>query len=105
MKQFNVIIEDVNSREFIPYDVIPHLVQCYYEARETDDRPGTFEEFKTFIKQRSMYMWWARCEYEIVLQSWPTGDIEKKIDVHQQVMMNIDIIAEILMKEVDGTKS
>ena len=104
MKQFNVIVEDVNSREFIPYDVMPYLVQCYYEARETD-RPKTFEEFKAFIKRHSMYMWWSRCEYEIVLQSWPTGDIEKKIDVHQQVMMNIDIVAKLLMEEINGTKS
>ena len=104
MRQFNVIIEDVNSREFVPYDVMPYLVQCYYEAREVD-RPKTFEEFKAFIKRRSMYMWWARCEYEIVLQSWPTGYIEKKIDVHQQVMMNIDIVAKLLMDEINGTKS
>ena len=46
MKQFNVIIEDINSRKFIPYDVIPYLIQCYYEE---EDRPGTLEEFKVFI--------------------------------------------------------
>ncbi len=40
-------------------------------------------------------------KYEIILKSWPTGDVEKKIDVHQQVMMNIDIIAEIFMNEVN----
>ena len=102
MKQFNVIVEDINSRKFIPYDVIPYLVQCYYEEK---DRPGTIEEFKVFIERfierHSKYQWWSRCEYEIILKSWPTGNIEKKIDVHQQVMMNIDIIAEILMNEIN----
>ena len=87
MKQFNVIVEDINSRKFIPYDVIPYLVQCYYE--EEDER-------------HSKYQWWSRCEYEIILKSWPTGNIEKKIDVHQQVMMNIDIVTELLMKEVSN---
>ena len=105
MKQFNVIIEDINSKKFVPYDVMPYLVQCYYEAEETDDRPGTLEEFKVFIKRHSMYRWWSRCEYEIVLQSWPTGNNEKKIDVYWQIMMNIDLITEILMKEIDETKS
>ena len=33
------------------------------------------------------------------------GDIEKKIDVYQQVMMNIDIVAKLLMEEINGTKS
>ena len=102
MKKFNVIVEDINSRKFVPYNVIPYLVQCYYEEK---DRPGTLEEFKVFIKRHSMYQWWSRCEYEIILKSWPIGDVEKKIDVHQQVMMNIDIIAEILMNEINGTES
>lgn len=101
MKQFNVIVEDINSRKFIPYDVIPYLVQCYYEEK---DRPRTIKEFKVFIERHSKYQWWSRCEYEIILKSWPTGNIEKKIDVHQQVMMNIDIIAEILMNEVNNIK-
>ena len=105
MKQFNVIIEDINSKRFIPYNVIPYLLKCYYEIGETDDRPGTIEEFKTFIKRNSMYRWWARCEYEIVLKEWPTGKNEEKIDVHWQVMMNIDVIAELLMGEVNGTES
>lgn len=102
MKQFNVIIEDVNSRKYIPYDVIPYLVDCY---RHTKIKPETFIEFKEFIIKQSRYQWWARCEYEIVLQSWPTGRNEKKIDVYWQIMMNIDLITEILMKEINGAKS
>lgn len=99
MKQFNVIIEDVNSKKFVPYDVIPYLVQCYYEEK---DRPGTLDEFKAFIQRHSMYRWWSRCEYEIILKNWPKGNLEKKVDVHQQVMMNIDAIAEILREEVSN---
>lgn len=105
MKSFNVIIGDWNSRKFVPYDVMPYLVQCYYEVGETADRPRTLEEFKAFIKRCSMYKWRSRCEYEIIIKSWPTERIEEKVDVHQQVMMNIDIISELLMKEVNETES
>ncbi len=97
MEKFNVIIEDINTRKFIPYDVIPYLVDQYKKAK---DKPSTFLEFKEFIRKESMYQWWSRCEYEIVLQSWPTGKNEEKIDVYWQVMMNINIITDILMKEV-----
>lgn len=97
MKQFNVIREDINTKKFVSYDIIPYLVDCYNKAKE---KPKTFDEFKEFIKKKSMYQWWGRCEYEIVLQSWPTGYNEKKIDVNYQVMMNIDIITEIVMQEV-----
>lgn len=97
MKQFNVIIEDINRREFIPYNVIPYLVRQYKEAK---NKPTTFEEFKTFVEKESKYQWWARCEYEVILKEWPTGQREEKIDVHWQVMMNINTITEILMSEV-----
>lgn len=97
MKSFNVIVEDINRKEFVPYDVIPYLVYCYNKAKK---KPHTFEEFNKFIEKESQYEWWARCEYEIVLKEWPTGKLEKKIDVHEQVMMNIDIITEIVMNEV-----
>lgn len=97
MKQFNVIIEDVNRRVFIPYNVIPYLVRQYKEAK---NKPTTFEEFKTFVEKESKYQWWARCEYEVILKEWPTGQREEKIDVHWQVMMNINTITEILMSEV-----
>lgn len=97
MKEFNVIIEDINRREFIPYNIIPYLVRRYNESK---NKPTTFKEFKSFIEKESKYQWWARCEYEIILKEWPCGQKEEKIDVHWQVMMNIDIITEILMNEV-----
>lgn len=98
MKKFNVIIEDVNTRKFVPYDIIPYLV-ARYKDKKPKDKPITFDEFKKFIEKESMYQWWSRSEYEVVLQSWPIGKNEKKIDVHWQVMMNIDRITEIIMEE------
>lgn len=47
-----------------------------------------------------MYQWWSRCEYEIILVDWPCQKKSEKWDVYKQVMMNIDIITEILMKNV-----
>lgn len=102
MRSFNVIIGDVNKREFIPYDVIPYLIRCYDTMKSR--KPRTYEEFKEFIKKESMYQWWSRCEYEVVLQDWPCGRYQKKIDVHQQVMMNIDIITDILIREIKQRK-
>lgn len=98
MKSFYVIVYDINHKTFIPYDVIPYLKKCYYEAT---DKPKTFEEFKKFIEGESKYQWWSRCEYEIILESWPKTNVNEKWDVHRQVMMNIDIITSILMDNVN----
>lgn len=98
MERFNVIIYDPNSKEFKPYDVIKPLVEWYKETKK-DHRPVTREEFRKFIQDRSMYQWWSRCEYELILQDWPPSGVKKKIDIHWQVVMNIDIITRIVMDE------
>lgn len=97
MKSFNVIVEDVNTREFIPYDIIPYLISQYENSK---NKPTTFKEFKEFIIKEAKYQWWGRCQYEIILDSWPTGNNREKIDVYWQITMNIDIITEIIMEEI-----
>lgn len=97
--KFNVIWLDISTNKMMEYDIIPHLKRCY-DTKKKNERPKTFDEFKSFIISESRYQWWARCEYEIIISSWPTGMCEEKWDIHNQVMMNIDLITELFMKEV-----
>lgn len=98
---FNVINWDVNARKFINYDVMPYLVECYRERKKKRRGiPTTFDEFKEFVEGNSLYRYWARCEYEIILMDWPCSQTYKKIDVHYQIMMNLDIVTRILMENV-----
>lgn len=99
IKEFYVINENFNGREFEPYNVMGYFVDCYKETKKSE-RPVTFDEFKEFIKRKSTYMFWCKCEYEIVLKPWVGLTAERKIDVHWQIMMNIDIVTEILMDNV-----
>lgn len=98
MKSFFVIIYDINSKNFVPYDIIPYLEECYHKA---ENKPKTIEEFKNFVERQSAYQWWSRCEYEIILSDWPNKSQEKKVDVHFQVLLNLDIIAKILMENIN----
>lgn len=97
MKSFNVIIFNYNKKDFEPYDVMPYLIDCYVKKEE---KPKTFNEFREFVKDTSMYQWWSRCEYEIILTDWPNQKVEKKWDIHKQVMMNIDLITQILIENI-----
>ena len=99
IKPFYVIIEDVNAKKFVKYDVIPYLIACYNETKK-GLRPLTFDEFKQFVKDKSMYMYWSRCQYEIVLKSLIGFAEEEKVDIHWQILNNIDVVTEILMKNV-----
>ena len=100
IKQFNVINFEFNSKKFKAYDVMPYLIRCYDNVKRKKDCPKTFDEFKKFVKDKSMYMYWARCEYEIILSDWPNQKTHKKIDVYWQIMNNIDVVTEILMENV-----
>lgn len=101
---YNVIIYDPNKRRMAYYDIMPYLVNCYEQVTKAE-RPNTFEEFKQFIVDESRYQWWSRCEYEIVLTSWPNGLCEEKWDVHKQVMMNLDIITKVFMENINNLQN
>ena len=96
---FYVIKEDVNAKKFIKYDVMPYLIECYNETKK-GLKPITFDEFKQFVKDKSMYMYWSRCQHEIVLKSLVAITEDTKVDIHWQILNNIDVITEILMKNV-----
>lgn len=97
---FYVINYDVNRADFVKYDVMPYFIKCYKEIKKKEERPVTFEQFKEFIERKSSYMFRSRCEYEVILSDWPCQKTHKKIDIHWQIMNNINLVTEILMKNV-----
>ncbi len=98
MKSFYVINEDFNQKKMIPYDIMPYLIDCY---NEIEKKPKTFDEFKKFIQSKGMYMWWSRCQYEIILSDWPNQSFQEKWDIYKQVVMNLDIITQILIDNIN----
>ena len=100
MEKFNVIIDSFNESKFESYDVIPYFVREYKDIKNKSRRPKTFEEFKKFVQDWSLYRFWSRCEYEIVLKSWVSRTKDLKIDIHYQIMMNIDVITRLVMESL-----
>lgn len=114
-----VINWDFNRDEMEVYDVMPYLVGCWktekkkkhktwnysFEHPCVDDdtlMPQTFDEFKKFILNNALYQFWARCEYEIIVTGWPQQKKEKKIDVYDQIKMNIDVITKHFMDYINS---
>lgn len=102
MNTFYVLHWDFNQDALEHYDVLPYLRECYKEKKKKD-RPKTLDEFKKFIENKSRYMFWSRCEYEMVCHGWPVSKNGYKIDIHEQIMMNIDVITNILFKEYESS--
>lgn len=98
MIQFNVLWWDFNDDHPTPFDVLPYFRRCYVSCRKKN-RPVTKEQWVEFVKQHGMYMFWAKCEYEIIVSQWPPTDKSSKVDVWQQIEPNLDLIVKLLMEE------
>ena len=126
MKKFNVLHWNFNRDKLEYYDVLPYFRNKYKERLDkfkkfsktkkylsmSDEEkkeylkysfvPKTLDEFKQFIEDESHYQFWARCEYEMIVHGWPVRKNDYKLDIHEQIEMNIDIIAEILFNEYNN---
>ena len=93
--KYNVIIED--NGKFKDFDIIPYFIRHYKNAKH---KPKTKKEFNKFIDDWAKYEFWARCEYEVILSDYPRQEVSEKIDVYQQIKINIDVITMIVMNEL-----
>ena len=116
--KFNVLTWDFNRDKLEHYDVLPYFRGVYNDRKkkmkgkriqkilaENPDMkkyyavPETLEEMKEFVINEGRYMFWARCEWEMICHGWPVQKNDYKIDVYEQIEMNIDVIVEILWNE------
>ena len=64
--------------------------------------PTSHSDLVHFVTKDCMYRYWARCEYEWLMVSWPAGTLEDaiKIDAWEQIKMNLDIVVEIFKQNI-----
>ena len=94
--KFNVINWNFNTDTLEAYDVLPYLRNKCKGAK-------SLEELKSLIESKSKYQFWSRCQYEVIVHGWPVQKNDYKIDVYEQIMMNIDVIAKILWEENENS--
>lgn len=87
---WNVLIEDVNLKRIVIYNIFSHSgfwKDCCEAVHKADGDKKVFEEL---IKTDLQYYFWSRCEWEIILTAWPPrSDFDgAKIDAYDQVMLN-----------------
>lgn len=107
MKKFvlNVIVYNFNEKKFDTFDIMLYFRQLLLNeltkkhARRKNNFPKNRDDLKAFIVSNSIQQFWCKAEWEIIIKSWPTMDVEQKIDVHRQITMNIDLITELFAQE------
>ena len=82
MLEYYVYNEDINRQEIIKYNIFKNfrfmegLTEAYSQFVENKD----LNKFKEKIKNQLLYSYWGRCEYEVVITSWPPHVDVEEID-------------------------
>ena len=109
MIEYKVITWNFNTDRIEHYDIMPYLYRRLEEKRKKRQialKDLTLERLKEFIDAESKYQFWARCEYEVILHSWPPrkNGHEHKMDVYEQIHMNLDNIARLMYDDLQKGK-
>ena len=93
MLVFNVIVYNFNTKKFVPYNIFTYLER---EFKKSSLKDMSKESLMSWILDKSQYMFWSRCEYEVILSPWPPNEnVSRKIDVFEQIEMNIEVITDM----------
>lgn len=97
MLVFNVIVYNFNTKKFEPYNIFTYLEREYEKDLSKNLLKDMFrDKLKKWILDKSQYMFWSRCEYEVILSPWPPNEnVSRKIDVFEQIEMNIEVITDM----------
>lgn len=53
------------------------------------------------LKRMCMYYFWAKCEYEVIVSSWPYREgSDRKIDIYAQLEANWPIFKDLVFREI-----
>lgn len=95
LKKFNVLT--FSNGKIRAYDVLPYFRDSWKEKynkeekekiKTTKYKTKRMQLFKEWVIGRSMYMFWSRCEWEMLIGSWPYGS--KRINDQMKEFMSED---------------
>lgn len=89
--EWNVFYESFNDKKIKYFNIFDNTALLNYTIKAAkkfkDDRAAFEKEIEGWLS----YYYWSKCEWEVVITSWPPRDgVEQKIDVYDQVMINHD---------------
>lgn len=96
MLTWNVYVGNFNARKIERHNVFDHwkFREDCIENRKKNGKDR--EAFAERLKRDLMYYYWSKCEWEVIVSHWPSGENfrDEKIDVYDQVRLNWDHFAD-----------
>lgn len=97
---WNIFIEDSNSREIESFNVFEHY-GFLHDVKKANTQFSNNEEFLHEVDHALRYYFWAKCEYETLIQSLFDGNSvnpwKNKVDGYWQINLNKTAFQEYLL--------
>lgn len=99
---WKVLRFDFNSRKIEYFDIFKNSFEEELKLDIKKKDIEVFDQFKQYILSWARYHFWSRCEYEIYATGVPDDEFKyaQKLDVYDQIEMNIDRITEYVMNNI-----
>lgn len=99
MLEWYVYLEDVNNKKIIKYNIFNHY-SFRQDLKDIIKKIKNKDEFSEKMKRSTMYYFWSKCEYEILITTWlGRKDFKgEKIDVYDQLQLNWNAFIDYVWK-------
>jgi hypothetical protein len=94
--EWYVLWHEFNEDKVEKYNIFGHRI--FDEGvRKALKKYTTFKEFKEELRKALFYTYGSKCEYEILCKGFCGGNEWFKIDIYDQVLPNLDILARYIV--------
>lgn len=101
--EWNVLNWDNNLKKIKSINILDDDLKTIIYKNIRSKKIKNYKELKEFLDRRFQYHYWSRCEYEIAIGSIFMKDIieAEKIDVYDQIKINLDRITEYIINKME----
>ena len=90
--EWYVFREDVNNKQIVNYNIFEHVSFVMDCAKYIKKHKNEYFTLETKVRRTLQYYFWSKCEMEVIISDWPpSGKIERKVDIYEQVRLNWDV--------------
>lgn len=81
------------------YDVMPRFID-EFKSLKKKNIPDTIGKLSDWLNSEATYMFWSKCEYEMIIHGWPVRKNDEKIDIYEQLQLNWDVFVDYFYANV-----
>ena len=98
---YNVYHYNVNKDTIEPFNIFQSTDLSFCALKRLRKACVDKRTFLVSLKAQLRYIYSGRCEHEVVISGWPSGNTTNKVSVYDQIMLNWSLISDYVWRELN----